>query len=346
MEQTEKSFGGVRLLVAAASFVIVVAGLKAAKSFLLPFSFALILAILATAAVSWLKKKKVPGFLAIIIVILTAVLGLFGTASILGNSVAAFTASVPAYKQRFAELIMPLRDQFESLGLEPTYKMLRSSLEPGSLLDIVGITLKSFVSLFSAGILVLVIMAFIMAEMADLREKLHTALGDSIDTDRMEDIGTDIQRYLGIKTITSIVTGLLVGIWVTVMGVDFPVLWGLIAFLFNYVPMIGSIIAAIPAVLLAILQFGLDGALGLAVGYCVINVGVSNLLEPVLMGRRLGLSPLVVFLSLVFWGYVWGPAGMLLSVPLTMVVKIFLEHTEDFRWVAVLMEKKARKPTQ
>ncbi|RMG41331.1 MAG: AI-2E family transporter [Candidatus Dadabacteria bacterium] len=143
---------------------------------------------------------------------------------------------------------------------------------------------------------------------------------------------------MAIKTVTCMITGILVGLWIWVMGMEFAVLWGFIAFLLNYIPFVGSIIAAIPAIILALAQQGFGVGLTLAIGYIVINIGVSNFLEPVLMGRRLGLSPLVVFLSLVFWGFVWGPAGMLLSVPLTMIIKILLEHSHDFRWIAVLMD--------
>ncbi|MCB0321727.1 MAG: AI-2E family transporter, partial [Bdellovibrionales bacterium] len=118
--------------------------------------------------------------------------------------------------------------------------------------------------------------------------------------------------------------------------------WGLVAFVLNYVPIVGSIIASIPAIVLGFIQFGTPTGVILIVFYLAINNGVSNFLEPMLMGPRLGLSPLVVFLSLIVWGWVWGPAGMLLSVPLTMVVKILLEHSEEFRWIAILMANRPR----
>ncbi len=129
-----------------------------------------------------------------------------------------------------------------------------------------------------------------------------------------------------------------------IIGVDFPLLWGMLAFLLNYVPTLGSIIAAVPPVLLAIVQLGPGHALATALVFVGVNVVLGNFVEPHFMGRRLGLSTLVVFLSLVFWGWVWGPVGMLLSVPLTMIVKIMLENTEDLRWVAVLLGAGAKKP--
>ncbi len=158
----------------------------------------------------------------------------------------------------------------------------------------------------------------------------------------------DVQLYLAMKTITSFLTGFLVWIVVTSFGLDFGILWGLTAFLLNYIPFVGSIAAAVPAVLLGIVQLGWADAAYISLCYLIINISVSNGFEPYLMGRRLGLSPLVVFFSLLFWGWIWGPAGMLLSVPLTMIIKILLEHSDEFQWVAILMglrpARKEQKP--
>jgi predicted PurR-regulated permease PerM len=131
------------------------------------------------------------------------------------------------------------------------------------------------------------------------------------------------------------------------MELDFPILLGMAAFLLNYIPTVGSIIAAIPAILLSLILFGDFGhALLVALGYVVVNTLFGNILEPNLMGRRLGLSTLVVILSLLFWGWAWGPLGALLSVPLTVIMKIWLENTTDLRWVAVLIDKAPPQPVE
>ena len=121
------------------------------------------------------------------------------------------------------------------------------------------------------------------------------------------------------------------------MKVDYPLLWGLLAFLLNYIPNLGSIIAAVPTVLLTLVQLGWSAALIVFAGYSVVNVVIGSFIEPRFMGKGLGLSTLVVFLSLVFWGWVLGPVGMLLSVPLTMTLKIALESSEENRWLAKLL---------
>jgi predicted PurR-regulated permease PerM len=146
-----------------------------------------------------------------------------------------------------------------------------------------------------------------------------------------------VRHYLAIKTQMSFVTAVLVTILLVVLKVDFPILWGVLAFFLNYVPNIGSFIAAIPAVILAFVQLGTGSALFTASGYVVVNVVIGNIVEPRIMGRGLGLSTLVVFLSLLFWGWVLGSVGMLLSVPLTMVAKICMESMDETRWLAILM---------
>jgi predicted PurR-regulated permease PerM len=186
--------------------------------------------------------------------------------------------------------------------------------------------------------LVLILTIFILIEANGFPAKIRAALRlPDLDLGRFTKIADEVQRYLAMKTVISLATGLLAGVWVWVLGLDFPIFWGMIAFLLNYVPNVGSIIAAVPPILLALVQLGPKGAALTAAGYLVVNMVLGNMIEPNLMGRRLGLSPLVVMLSLVFWGWAWGAIGMLLSVPLTMIIRIMLENTEDQRWIAVLL---------
>ena len=189
--------------------------------------------------------------------------------------------------------------------------------------------------------LVFLIMAFMLSEATVFPDKFHYITGDSTaEEDRLTKVVTEVQTYLGIKTVVSLATGLILGGWAYVMGLDFPILLGMVAFLLNYIPTVGSILAAIPAVLLSVILVDTVGhALLVTLGYVVVNTVFGNILEPNLMGRRLGLSTLVVILALLFWGWAWGPLGALLSVPLTVIVKIWLENTTDLRWVAILLDK-------
>jgi predicted PurR-regulated permease PerM len=184
-----------------------------------------------------------------------------------------------------------------------------------------------------------------LLESVELGDKQRLLVGADPDSfRRYSKITREVQSYLLYKTLVSLATGLSVGIWVGLLGLDFPALWGFVAFALNYIPNIGSILAAVPAVGLALLQLGPGRALVVALGYVAINFWWGNLVEPALLGRRLQLSPLVVLVSLIFWGWVWGPIGMLLSVPLTMMLKIVLENSPGLRWLGALLAPQPPAP--
>ena len=338
-----KRIPGVRILFAAASTVVIIAGLKSAQSILIPFLFALLLAMLGSWPLLWLKKIKVPTGIAVVLVAALMIILFMGIGTLLAVSAEEFTLMLPTYRDKLVDFIGFAAEWLRSHGIPVSQQMAYEAVNPESMLNIATGTFKGIIGAFSGTVLVLVIMSLMLLEAAVFRLKSRAALEDSVDMESIGRVAKDIQRYLAMKTFTSMVTGVLIWLWTSAMGVEFAVLWGLIGFILNYIPFVGSIIAAIPACILTLITGGVGISAILTAGYILINIGVSNFFEPILMGRRLGLSPLVVFLSLVFWGWVWGPGGMLLSVPLTMVVKIFLEHSDDFRWIAVLMDVRPRR---
>ena len=338
--QTKRPDQGTRFLVVAASIIIVIAGLRQASQLVLPFLTAVFLAVVSFPVMAWLQRKKVPIPLAVLITVVAAagVVSVLGVA--VGRSVNEFAQVAPQYQARFQELANEILAWAEGIGLPTSEWTPLDYVNPEVIVDLIGNTLGALAGLLSNAFLVFLAVVFILFEAAGFRTKLRIAFGDrGNNLDRLGQMTLQVQNYLAIKTVVSVATGFLVGIWVWALGLDFPLLWGLVAFIFNYIPSLGSIFAAVPAVLLAILQFGPGRAVVVASGYLAINIVFGNVVEPMMLGRRLGLSTLVVFLSLVFWGWVWGPVGMLLSVPLTMMLKIALENTQDFHWVAVMLDK-------
>ncbi len=327
---------GTRTLLTLASLVVVVAGLRASSALVLPFLVALFLSILAAPPVLYLERRRFPAPVAVAVVISGVVALVSGFAALLVGSVSDFREAVPRYKERLAESSAQMQDTLSRYEID--LGQIYGALEPSSIIEVVGTTLNGVVSAMVDTSLVMLLMVFMLLEAAGFPRKLRAALDNpQANLDRWAQIMMEVQRYLAIKTGISAATGVIVGVGVWILGVDFPMLWALTAFLLNYIPNVGSIIAAVPAVLVAAVQLGVGHAVGTAVVYGVANTVMGNIVEPQLMGRKLGLSPLVVFLSLVFWGWVWGPVGMLLSVPLTMIVKIMLEQSDDFRWVAILL---------
>ncbi len=337
---------GSKFLLGAAAFVIVVAGLRAAQSIIIPTLLSAFLAILCAPIVVFLARRKVPTVAAVLLVVLLVMAMLAGVGTILGGSVNGFTEAIPRYQSRMNGLIETSGAWLAAKGVRVSALNLGDIADPGQFMGVIGKTLGGLVAALSNTFLVLLTLVFILLEAAGFPAKLNAIAADGdAALERYSGMMAQVQQYLFIKTVLSLVTGILVGVWLAILGVDFPVLWGLIAFLLNYVPNLGSIIAAIPAVLLALVQLGVGYSVAAAAGYLVVNVAIGNVIEPQLLGRRLGLSTLVVFLSLVFWGWVWGPVGMLLSVPLTMIVKIMLEHTQDLRWIAILLDSPAAVAT-
>jgi predicted PurR-regulated permease PerM len=329
---------GFRFLLIAASLVVVIAGLRAAAPIALPFALSLLLAILSLPLLLWLQHKRVPTALAVLLTVLASIVCLGAIVLIVGGSVKSFTQEAPKYADRLQQMNAALLAWLQSKGIELSPEIARGVINPGGVMALVGQMFNSLTLVLSNFVLVIITTIFILFEITQFPQKLRLVLDrQDSDSDTFTKIIVDVQRYLGIKTLISLATGILIGVWVAILGVDFPILWGLLAFLFNYIPSLGSILAAVPTLLLALVQLGPGPAALVGLGYVVVNVALGTFVEPYFMGRKLGLSTLVIFLSLVFWGWVWGPVGMLLSVPLTMVVKILLENSENFRWVAVLL---------
>lgn len=328
-----------RVLLTLASLVVVVAGLNAAQTVIIPVLLALLLAILATPAVSWLRRWRIPTVLAvlIVVVILLGVFIAFGT--MFGRSINGFMEAAPRYQERIDDLGVSVQEWLATQGVDVGRIDTSEFFQPGELIGFLGRGLTALLATLSNAFVVFVILMFMLLEAAGLPVKIRAALGrPEADLGRFTKAAGEIQKYLGLKTSISIVTGLLIGGWVAILGLDFAATWGFLAFLLNFIPNIGSIIAAVPAVLLALVQLGLGKAILVAVGFLAVNVLLGNLVEPQLMGRTLGMSTLVIFLSLVFWGWLWGPVGMFLSVPLTMILKIGMENSRDLKPVAAMLD--------
>lgn len=329
---------GLRHVLMAAGIVVVIAGLKASADLMIPVIFALFLALLCIPPMRRLQAHGVPGWLSIVIVVFAATLLVLLVAAVIGQSITQFQDALPYYRERLDTIVRDAITWLNAKGVNVEADEIVSKIDTGSIMQLVGDTASSLLATLSNLLLILLTMVFMLLEAHAFPAKLRRALGrPDADLTDFSLAAERVQKYLAIKAWVSLATGACASLLCFALGVDFPLFWGLIAFLFNFVPNIGSIIAAVPVALLALIQLGLTEALFVAAGYFAINMVIGNFLEPRVMGRQLGLSTLVVFLSMLFWGWVWGPVGMLLSVPLTVIVKIALEHSVDFKWVAVLL---------
>ena len=322
-----------------AAVIVIVIGLQMAKDLLVPFLVAAFLALITVRPMLWMQKNRVPSVLAALIIVSVILLVFAVVGTIVGTSIAEFTAAMPSYQARLDTIVQGVISFIgKAFDIEESFESLGNMIDPGWAMGLAATILNSLTDVLTNIFLIIFTMIFILLEASTVETKIAAAFGRSTQSlKRPRVFLANLGRYLGIKTVVSMATGLAAGLLTWAVGLDFPLLWAMLTFLLNYVPTIGSIIAAVPAVLMALVQLGPGGASATAIGFVAINMVFGNIIEPRLMGYGVGISPLIVFIGLVFWGWVFGPVGMLLSVPLTMTLKLALESDKRTRWIAILI---------
>lgn len=338
MNQQSNFSGGTRFLLVAAALVIVIWGLNQAQSALVSSLVSVFLALLGTPLVLWLERKRVPSAAAVLLVVVVMMSVLLLVGLLVGTSLSGFSAAMPAYQARMQTEAASLAALLAGKGIPVTEGVLLEYLNPATVTKLFVGMLGGVVAALSNLVLILLSVLFILLEASSFPVKLRAIIGDprQVFPEFTKFVG-DIQRYMLVKTALAVSAGLLIGVWLAVLGIDSPVLWGFLAFLLLYIPHVGSIIAGIPAVSLTLVQFGPGKAALVAAGYVAVNFILGNVVEPKLMGLKLSLSTLAVFLSLIFWGSMLGLIGAVLCIPLTMALKFACENHESTRWLAVLL---------
>lgn len=321
-----------------AAIMLIIGGLKIGASIVVPILLAAFIAIIFATPIHLLTSWGVPKVVAVMGVLLTVIVLSILLLTFAGNSLQEFLVDFPVYRARMMDDHQRLREWVQQVAGE---NLDLDYLSPRTGLEFVSSSLNSLGNLFASSFLVLLIVIFMLFESAEIPAKL--AAVSQVDPEwkrplaSAEEIIHEIRHYMVIKTLVGLLTGSSIAIWLALLNIKFWFLWGVITFLMNFIPNIGAILAAIPAVLIAYVQLGAQPAGFAAVGFVVVNLFYGYAVEPRVLGRGLDMSTLVVFLSLVFWGWVLGPVGMLLSVPLTMIVKIIALNFEETTWIAILL---------
>ncbi len=321
-----------------AAFVILVQGVSSARAMIEPLLLAMLLAIGMAPAISWLVRRRVPLPIALLLLLLVLlVLGL-GVGALFVQSANDFMQQLPQYEIRLRGGLLASRDWVQSLHPSLDVSQMLASFDPAMAMDYAGALLGSVGNLLGNGMLILIVVIFLLLESTGLRAKFTLATGDDPETmSRLDHIAASINRYLVLKSLFSFINGAAVTLLLWIAGVDYALLWGVLAFLLNFVPGVGLPLSIIPPMLMGWLQGGVELMLIAGIGCVIIGTLVGNWLEPKYLGEGLGLSTFIVILSLVLWGWVLGPVGMLLSVPLTMILKIVLEASPSTHGIAVLL---------
>lgn len=320
-----------------ASVIIVLAGLKSAASIVIPFLLSLFIAIILSPAYNYFNKKGIPNSLSLTIVITLFIVFLASVAKLIGTSVQDFSSNIGFYEEQLYSSFHKIYEMAINMGIELPEKEITSIINPKQIMQLTSGIIQGIGSMFTNGFVILLSVIFMLLESEHFTSKIAYATKDNGVIKNIEEILSKIKRYMVLKALISLFTGFVIWIALLIVGTDYAFLWAVLAFLLNFIPNIGSIIAAVPSVLLTLIQLGSLSALMVTLIYVGVNILIGSVLEPKIMGRGLGLSTLVVFLSLIFWGWLLGIVGMLLSIPLTMMAKIILEANENTRFIAVLL---------
>jgi len=338
MPSLAKNTGVVKVFVTIAALFIIFAGIKTATNILVPFLLSVFIAIICNPLIAKASQYKIPKFISVIFVIGLFVTVALSLASLVGNSLHELSQLIPQYRAQLKEQFVWLTEFLASYNIKISSAILTEYFDPAAAMNLAANMLSGFGSVMANLFLIVLTVVFMLFEASSFPRKLHFALDDpEMRIEQIERFLESVNHYIAIKTLVSVATGIVVSTMLWAFGLDFFLLWGVLAFLLNYIPNIGSIIAAVPAVTLAVLQLSIGEAGAIGLGYVIINMVMGNMVEPRYLGRGLGLSTLVVFLSLIFWGWLLGTVGMLLSVPLTMIIKIGFENSPEGRWLAILL---------
>jgi AI-2 transport protein TqsA len=329
---------GTRLFTIAGAFVLIVWGINQAQSVVDVILVSVFLAVLGTVPVLWMERKGIPTVAAVLIVVAAMVTLLLSVGAVVGASLNNFAEALPLYQTRLHDMLLEFKTLMRAKGFVVTDKILLGYIDPGVVMKLTAGLFTALGSVLSNIVLILFTVTFILLEASSVPAKIRLAQDNpQASLPQLTGFIHDIKRYVVVKTLINLLAGVLTAVWLWILGVDFPILWGFLTFLLHFIPSIGSIISAVPAVVLAFVQLGGGAAAFTAVGYVVIGTVLGNVIEPRIMGQKFGMSTLVVFLSLLFWGNLLGVVGALLCVPLTMSLKLACESSEDTRWISILL---------
>ncbi|QOL24765.1 AI-2E family transporter [Thalassotalea sp. LPB0316] len=328
----------IRSVVFIAALVVIIAGLKASTNLILPFLMSVFITIMCNPLVKRADDYNIPKVISVCTVIFLFVILVMILAGVVGSSLNELSRLLPGYKEQLDDKFEWLVAKLNEFNIQLSSDLVLEYFNPSAAMDLATNMFSSLSGAMANLFLIILTVVFMLFEASGLPRKLHLALDDpEMRLNQIERFVSSVNSYIAIKAAVSVVTGVLVSLMLWAFGLDFYLLWGVLAFLLNFIPNIGSILAAIPAVLLALVQLNPVTAGFIGLGYLIINLVMGNIVEPRYLGKGLGLSTLVVFLSLIFWGWLFGTVGMLLSVPLTMIIKIGLENSEEGRWFADLL---------
>jgi AI-2 transport protein TqsA len=326
-----------RILVSIVCVCVLLGVVHIAAPIVVPFLLALALATAFQPIAHRISRRGLPPVVAAIVSILLVLVLVAVAGAIVYVAATDLAAGLPQYGERLQDLQRQLAGWLDDRSMTGAARSVRAFDVEGPLTSSAQSLLLGLGGYLQTLFFVLVITAFIQLEARHYRRKLIKTFEGPAPVRGIMSGLREVQRYMLVKVAVSAANGIFLGLWCWGWGVDSPVMWGVLAFALNFIPVIGSIIAAIPPIALGLLTAGVANAIGVAVGYILVNLIVDNILEPRIMGKTVGLSPLIILLAMLVWGFVLGPVGTIMAVPLTMAIKIIFEHDPELARIAFVM---------
>lgn len=338
MNQNHQQASPLRMLVSMTCLAVLIIALRLLASYLGLVLFALLFAVIFTPIYHWLQRKGWPAWLAMLIMVISLVVGGLGLIGLLVVSLKQLAGSVETYQSLLAERLAPLQAWLANVGIDLSSLQIEDIFDAEEVIAWVAGFLSTIAGVGATAFFILAVIIFAMIEASELGVKLHASLGVHHPVAvRIREFNHLAVKYIGLRALINVIVGAAVVVLTWVMGIDFPLLWGVLTFFLGFIPYIGIFISTALPTILAFIEYGLAHAIGVIIGVTIINVSAENLIAPKIIGKGLSLSPLLVFLAFFFWSWVLGPVGMFLSMPLTILAIFVLQNFEETRWLADLV---------
>lgn len=335
-----------RLLITGAAAVAILAGMRVAAPIIGPVLIALVITIAWSPASDWLRRRGWHPTYAALTGILLGIIVIALLVALVWSSLIQLQEKLPGYQPRIEAIQQLVRDKLSDLPIDTSPLFTSEVLRPSSIVSYALRLIRQLTQTAGNLVVLVLLMAFMMLEATRYPEKLNKAFASSPSAvERFSRFGESIRSYVGINAVFGLVAAVINTILLLALGVDFAVLWGVLSFLLSFIPNIGFLLALTPPALLALVEHGFGRATAVVVGYIVVNFITDNVVKPRFVGSTLDLSPVVVVMSLLFWGWLIGPMGALVAVPLSLAVKFLFESFDESRWIAMLMSDAGPKPT-
>jgi AI-2 transport protein TqsA len=330
-----------RILLYSTLAVILTVGMREIAPILTTILFSIFAALIFTPLVRWLKSKGIPSGMSVLLVILLFVFLVVILGLVVVGAAIQFGNQIPSYQTNLIGFIDTFTHYVPSTYIPSQGELSLNSILRGTasvMISLMKSAINGFVNAGTTVGIIILTTAFLLIDAANTPEKINSELEKQSELQmRMSRFGKSLISFVVIRAETNLITAVGITIFLLIVRIDFAILWGVLVFLLSYIPYIGLVLASIPPIMLALFKYGPLGALAVIVIILIVNMLAENVVFPSLAGKGLKLSPAFLFLALIYWNYVLGSAGVLLSIPLTIVLKIIFESFEDTKWLARLM---------